>query len=90
MNLPYVGAVVQYRGPSSSGVWLAAIVTLLRPERQQVANTPNGWINAVDLTAFPTNGGVRTVRMVGRLREGASEDEQVDEDVWRWAPESSR
>jgi hypothetical protein len=104
MNLPYVGAVVQYRGPVSLGrreasesyrgapssVWFAAIVTALREDRQQVANTPSGWINAVDLTVFPPNGGVRTVRMVGRLRDGSADDEQLEEDVWRWPPESAR
>jgi hypothetical protein len=85
MRAPWVSACVQVRPALGRGQWLAAIVTAVRPERQQLSRV--GWVHAIDVAAFPTNGGIRPMRMVGLFR--GDEEEQREEDVWRWAPESA-
>lgn len=86
MRAPYVSACVQFRAARHASVgseWLAAVVTKTRDgERTQLAG---GWVQAVDLAVFMPAGGIRPMRMVGLFR--GDEEEQCDEDVWRWAPE---
>ncbi|MBX3214807.1 MAG: hypothetical protein KF850_22420 [Labilithrix sp.] len=74
MNAPYVGAVVQVRGPRSAA-WEAGIVTHV-------------YAIGVDVTVFGRNGGARPLRWVNPLR--GDEDAELTEYVWRWAPESVR